>query len=245
MLIALFTDIHGNREAFEACLAHANRRAIDRFVFLGDYVGYGAEPCFVVDTVMRMVERGAVALRGNHDSAAAGTPENMNSAAADAIAWTQRQLNETQTNFLRERPLTHADGDTLYVHASASEPGEWDYVIDADAALRSFAATDVRLTLCGHTHVPLLFQLSGNGRFMGFEPMADAALPLAEGRWTAVIGAVGQPRDGNPDACYALFDDAANTLTYVRVPYDIDAAAKKIRAAGLPRRLAARLAFGQ
>jgi diadenosine tetraphosphatase ApaH/serine/threonine PP2A family protein phosphatase len=245
MLIALFTDIHGNREAFEACLAHAGRRKIDRYVFLGDYVGYGADPGFVVDTVREFVGRGAVALRGNHDSAASGTAENMNSAAARAIAWTRMQLGATQLDFLRGRPLTHREDDRLYVHASAAEPAEWDYVIDADAALRSFAATDARLTLCGHTHVPLVFQLSANGRLAGFEPHADAAIPCRDDRILAVIGAVGQPRDGNPDACYAILDEAAATLTYVRVPYDIDAAAKKIRAAGLPAMLAARLAFGQ
>jgi diadenosine tetraphosphatase ApaH/serine/threonine PP2A family protein phosphatase len=245
MLIAIFTDIHANREAFEACLLHAHQNDIARYVFLGDYVGYGADPSFVVDTVIAMAERGAVALRGNHDSAATGTPENMNSMAARAIAWTRAQLSAAQLDFLRRRPLTHSEGDRLYVHASAAAPTEWDYIIDADAALRSFAATDARLTLCGHTHVPLLFRLSANGRLAGFEPAADAAIPCQEDRTLAVIGAVGQPRDNNPDACYAIFDDTAGTLTYMRVPYDIDAAAKKIRAAGLPAMLAARLALGQ
>ena len=92
----------------------------------------------------------------------------------------------------------------------------------------------------------VLFQLAANGRLAGFEPIAEAAIPCGDAdRTLAVIGAVGQPRDGNPDACYAIFDDAAETLTYFRVPYDIEAAAKKIRAAGLPARLAARLSFGQ
>ncbi len=245
MLIAIFTDIHGNREAFEACLAHAARRKIDRFVFLGDYVGYGADPGFVVDTVMAFVSRGAIALLGNHDSAATGAAESMNSAAARAIAWTRNQLTATQLDFLRQCPLTHRENGRLYVHASAAAPAEWDYVIDGDAALRSFAATDARLTLCGHTHVPLLFQLSANGRLAGFEPAADVAIPCGGDRTLAVIGAVGQPRDVNPDACYAIFDDVAQTLTYSRASYDIDTAAKKIRAAGLPAMLAARLAFGQ
>jgi diadenosine tetraphosphatase ApaH/serine/threonine PP2A family protein phosphatase len=124
-------------------------------------------------------------------------------------------------------------------------PRLWDYILDADAALRSFKAATARVTLCGHVHVPILFYLSPRGRLEGFEPKADAAVPLSQGRWIAVIGAVGQPRDGNPYACYALYDDEADTLTYVRVPYDIDTATRKIRAAGLPRRLAARLAFGQ
>ncbi len=144
MLIALFTDIHGNREAFEACLAHAQRHPVDRYVFLGDYVGYGADPGFVVDTVKAFAARGAIALLGNHDSAAIGTLENMNSAAARAIEWTRRQLSTSQLDFLRQRPLTHTEGDRLYVHASAAVPSAWDYVIDADAAERSFAATAAR-----------------------------------------------------------------------------------------------------
>jgi len=245
VLIAIFTDIHGNREAFEACLTDVQRQPIDRYVFLGDYVGYGADPGFVVDTVKDFVKRGAVALLGNHDSAATGTAENMNSAAARAIEWTRRQLSPVQIDFLRQRPLTHTEGDCLYVHASADAPREWDYVIDAGAAERSFAATAARLTMCGHTHVPLLFKQSAHGRLAAFAPTAGVAIPCRDGRILAVIGAVGQPRDRNPDACYALHDDAAGTLTYVRVPYDIDAAAEKIRAAGLPAMLAARLGFGQ
>ena len=245
MLIAILTDIHGNREAFEACLAHARAKDAAGYVFLGDYVGYGADPGFVVDTVMGFVAGGAVALLGNHDSAVGGTTENMNSAAARAIAWTRTQLSDAQIEFLGQRPLTHSDGGHLYVHASAAKPREWDYVTDAEPALRSFAATDARVTLCGHTHVPLLFRLSPNGRLAAFEPDAGAAIPCHQDRTLAVIGAVGQPRDHDPRACYAIYDDEADTLTYWRVPYDIDTAARKIRAAGLPAMLAARLAFGQ
>jgi diadenosine tetraphosphatase ApaH/serine/threonine PP2A family protein phosphatase len=245
VLIAILTDIHGNREALEACLASARRRNAGRTVFLGDFVGYGADPGFVIDTVMPLVERGAVALIGNHDSAAVGNSESMNDDAARAIAWTRTQLDDRQRDFLARLPFTAEDGDRLYVHASAAAPEQWDYMLDANAAMRSFKATAARITICGHVHVPILFQLSRARGLAAFEPPSDTALPLHEGRWIAVIGAVGQPRDGNPHACYALYDDEADTLTYVRVPYDVDTAAKKITAAGLPRRLAARLAFGQ
>src|SRR2546423_121281 len=119
VLIAIFTDIHGNREALEACLAHAKRHPIGRYVFLGDYVGYGADPGFVVDTVKDYAARGAIALLGNHDSAAIGSPERMNDQAMLAIEWTRRQLNPDQLEFLAGRPLTAEDGDCLYVHASA------------------------------------------------------------------------------------------------------------------------------
>ena len=131
MLTALFTDIHGNREAFEACLAHASAQPIDRFVFLGDYVGYGADPGFVVDTVRDFAARGAITLIGNHDSAAIGTtPERMNAAAATAINWTRAQLDPEQTEFLARCPLTAEDGDQLFVHASANAPAEWDYITE-------------------------------------------------------------------------------------------------------------------
>ncbi len=246
VLIALLTDIHGNREALEACLAHAASLPVERYVFLGDLVGYGADPGFVVDTVQEFLARGAVALLGNHDSAAIGRSERMNDEATLAIAWTRRQLTQVQRDFLAALPLTATDGDRLYVHASAAEPSSWDYVVDERAASRSFAASDAALTFCGHTHVPALFYMTATAKIAGFDPDAAVALPLnPRRRWLAVIGAVGQPRDRNPAACYALYDDGARTLTYVRVPYDIDAAAQKIRDAGLPPFLAVRLAWGR
>jgi diadenosine tetraphosphatase ApaH/serine/threonine PP2A family protein phosphatase len=246
VLIALFSDIHGNREALEACLAHASRHAIDRYVFLGDYVGYGADPGFVVDTVHSFAERGAIALLGNHDSAAIGSTERMNDEAALAIAWTRTQLSDGQFAFLRRLPLTAQDGARLYVHASAANPASWDYVLDERAAARSLYASEAELTLCGHTHVPALFHLTATGEVARFAPTDEVAVPLTwQRRWVAVIGAVGQPRDRNPHACYALYDDATRELTYMRVPYDIAAAQQKIRAAGLPPFLATRLAEGR
>jgi diadenosine tetraphosphatase ApaH/serine/threonine PP2A family protein phosphatase len=246
VLIAIFTDIHGNREALEACLAHAERHPVDRYVFLGDFVGYGADPGFVVDTVQEFTARGAVALLGNHDSAAIGNPERMNDEATLAIEWTRRQLTPEQIEFLAKLPLQHTEDDRLYVHASAAEPAMWDYVLDERSAARSLHATNAAVTFCGHTHVPALFHLSATGKIASFDPDAGVAMPLTQQRrWVAVIGAVGQSRDRNPAACYALYDDAARTLTYVRVPYDIDTAARKIRDAGLPPFLAARLAWGR
>ena len=246
MLTALFTDIHGNREAFEACLAHASAQPIDQFAFLGDYVGYGADPGFVVDTVRDLVARGAIALIGNHDSAVAGTRQRMNDDAAVAVAWTRQQLDAAQLAFLAARPFTATDGDQLFVHASPSEPAHWDYIVDAEAAARAFTATAAERIFCGHTHVPALFHLSQTGKVAGFEPVAGVATPLTRPRrWVAVIGAVGQPRDHNPAACYALYDDVTGELTYVRVPYDIETTQQKILAAGLPRFLAMRLSWGR
>jgi diadenosine tetraphosphatase ApaH/serine/threonine PP2A family protein phosphatase len=246
MWVGLFSDIHANREAFEATLAHAKRAGISRFIFLGDYVGYGADPGFAVDTVRDFVARGAIALMGNHDSATIGASERMNDEAMLAIEWTRRQLGDGQLGFLRGLPLSVQDGDHCYVHASAASPAQWEYVFDERAAARSLHATNADRTFCGHTHVPALFPLSATGNVMAFEPMDDVAMPLTwHRRFVAVIGAVGQPRDGDPAAAYALFDDARHTLTTVRVPYDVEAAAQKIAAAGLPPRLAARLHVGR
>lgn len=246
MPIAIFTDIHGNREALEACLAHAERHPIDRYIFLGDLVGYGADPGFVVDTVQGFARQGAIALLGNHDSAATGIPENMNDVAALAIEWTRQQLSAAQRDFLASLPLTAEEEDRLYVHASAASPGEWDYVFDEHGAARSLMATDAGVTFCGHTHVPALFYLTRTGKVAGFDPDPGVAMPLSRQRqWVAVIGAVGQPRDRNPAACYALYDDGPRTLTYVRVPYDVATAARKILDAGLPPFLAMRLAEGR
>ena len=245
MWIGLFSDIHSNREALEMSLAHARRAGVGRFIFLGDYVGYGADPAFAVDTVMREVEAGAVALRGNHDAAIDVGTGGMNSVAAAAIEWTRPRLDKTQKEFLAQLPMTFADGNRLFVHASANVPEQWEYITDVKSASRSFLMTDAQATFCGHVHVPQLFHLSPTGKLAGFQPVQSVEIPLlAHRRWLAVLGAVGQPRDYNPAACYGAFDTERNVLNYVRVPYDVETAARKIREAGLPEILGLRLIEG-
>jgi diadenosine tetraphosphatase ApaH/serine/threonine PP2A family protein phosphatase len=245
MVIALFADIHGNREALTACLADAARRNADRTIFLGDFVGYGADPGWVVDRVMEHTGRGALAILGNHDAAVCGANDTMNETARAAIEWTRGQLSAAQQAFLRRLPLTVEQDGRLFVHASADEPSRWHYILHASDARRSLGATAAWQTFCGHVHVPALYHLSLTGKLLEFTPVAGSPIPMLRGRhWLAVIGAVGQPRDRNPAACYALLDDVQNTLTYIRVPYDVETAARKVRAAGLPAVLAARLERG-
>jgi diadenosine tetraphosphatase ApaH/serine/threonine PP2A family protein phosphatase len=245
MRIALMTDIHGNREALEACLDHAAQNGVGRYVFLGDYAGYGADPGWVIDTVQAHVGRGAAAVLGNHDAAVLTDSEDMNDAAAAAIAWTRTQLDARQRAFLAGLPLAIEEKDRLYVHASGFEPDQWHYVDELYAAAKSLMATRAHATFCGHTHVPALFHMSMTGKFASFDPVDRVDIPLTrQRRWLAVIGSVGQPRDRDPAACYAVLDDERDLLTYVRVPYDIETAAKKIRDAGLPLSLSARLFEG-
>ncbi|HKH03143.1 MAG TPA: metallophosphoesterase family protein [Bradyrhizobium sp.] len=245
MLFALLSDIHANREALTACLADAARAGAERYVFLGDLVGYCADPGWVVDRAAEMVEAGALAVLGNHDAAILNPTDSMNEAASVALEWTRTRLNPAQRSFLAQLPLTAEDGDRLYVHASASAPDSWIYIFSPREAFQSFRATHHRLTFCGHTHVPALFNESAVSQPHQHIPNDDQPIPLlGQRRWLAVLGAVGQPRDNNPAACYGLFDDVRNRLTYVRVRYDAELTARKIRAAGLPEFLATRLTLG-
>jgi diadenosine tetraphosphatase ApaH/serine/threonine PP2A family protein phosphatase len=245
MRIALLSDVHANREALEACLDHARRSDIERYVFLGDYVGYGADPVWALETVAAHVERGAVALLGNHDAAVLTGTGGMNEHAAAAIDWTQAQLNAEHRDFIAKLPLVAEESDRLFVHADPAAPGAWGYITDLYTASRSLMATQAHATFCGHTHVPSLFHMSVTGKFASFEPVDRVDIPLtARRRWLAVIGSVGQPRDHNPAACYAVLDDARDVLTYIRVLYDVETAARKIRDAGLPMVLSLRLFEG-
>lgn len=247
MRLAVLADVHGNLEAFRACLDHARARGAERIILLGDLVGYGADPEAVVDLAMAEVAAGAVALLGNHDEAAIGTAATgMNDLAALAIGWTRRRLTDGHRRFIAGLPLTHEQDGRLFVHADASAPTRWHYVQDAEAARRCIAATDAHATICGHVHRPALYSLGESDKINAFAPVAGAPVPLARGRrWLAVMGAVGQPRDGNPAACYGLLDTARCDIAWLRVPYDIEAAAGKIRAAGLPAGLADRLFLGR
>jgi diadenosine tetraphosphatase ApaH/serine/threonine PP2A family protein phosphatase len=245
MLIALYSDIHGNREALEVCLADAADAGAEAHVFLGDLVGYGPDPVWVVETVARLVIDGALAIQGNHDAAVEDVNFRMSALAQASIEWTRPQLGSLHHAFLKSLPLDFNEDDRLYVHASAAEPEEWDYILAPNNAQRSFRATAQRITICGHTHMPALFSEMSNALPYHHVPTPNRPLPLLpHRRWLAVLGAVGQPRDGNPAACYGLFDAASSRLTYRRVPYDVDLTARKIRAAGLPEALARRLVIG-
>ena len=246
MLIALMADMHGNREAFAACLDHAERAGAQRLVFLGDAVGYGADPQWAAEAVMGRVSRGALAVLGNHDEAVRRGRGGMNAAAEAAMAWTRDRLSAEAADFLDSLPLEAEDEDRLYVHADASAPDRWNYVFEAEEARRSLEATGAQATFCGHTHVPRLFGITAAAKLAAFTPVPGVSVPLLRPRqWLAVLGAVGQPRDGDPAACYGMLDTARSELTWVRVPYDVAAAAEKIRAAGLPESLALRLHRGR
>lgn len=246
MQLALFADIHANRQAFAACLEAARARGAERFIFLGDYVGYGADPEWTVETVMSLAEQGALAVRGNHDNAIHTSSESMNAEAQAAIEWTRGRLSGGERKFLAELPLTLEEDDRLYVHSEASQPAKWHYVRSNADAGRSLIATDAHISFCGHIHRPALYSMSVTGKMTHFTPVSGVAVQLLPGRrWLAVLGSVGQPRDGDPAAAFAMLDTTTRELTYCRIPYDVDAAARRIRENGLPSLLADRLFVGR
>ncbi len=246
MLLALFADIHANRQAFTACLDFARAHGAQRIICLGDYVGYGADPEWTVETVMALVENGALAVRGNHDSAIGTPAETMNAQAQAAIEWSRGRLSVSQRRFLADLPLTLQEDDRLYVHSEASSPAKWRYVQSTADAGRSLMATTAHVTFCGHIHKPALYSISVTGKMTSFVPISGVTVQLLQGRrWLTVLGSVGQPRDGDPAASFAMFDTASREVTYCRVPYDVDAAAERIRDNGLPNWLAERLLVGR
>ncbi|MEX8498445.1 MAG: metallophosphoesterase [Leptothrix ochracea] len=246
MKLALFSDLHANREAFEACLEQAHLHGADRIALLGDFVGYAADPSWMVTKVQDLVSQGAIAIRGNHDDAVVRGPSaNLIEEARRVIAWTRSQLTPAQIEFLADLPYTSEESGCFFAHANAYAPTEWDYILTRSEAIRSMHATRARHSFSGHVHTPKLYHLSSTGKIADFTPTPGVAVPVPSHRqWLALPGAVGQPRDGNPAACWALFDTDRYTLTFHRVPYDFETTAAKIIAAGLPRVLGERLAHG-
>jgi diadenosine tetraphosphatase ApaH/serine/threonine PP2A family protein phosphatase len=245
MKLALLTDIHGNREALEAVLADISARQVDRIAVLGDLVGYGPDPAWCVDRVIELAGQGAVCVKGNHDNAIGKASESMTAIAKAAIDWTRPRLTAAQAGFLAKLPITQALDDVLFVHASANDPTDWLYVTSERSAMPSFRVTTARVIFCGHVHVPALMTCDLRGTVRGHQiPMARPIPLLRSRRWLAVVGSVGQPRDGVAQAGYALLDTASQELTFRRVSYDCAATAAKVRAAGLPETLALRLLRG-
>lgn len=255
MKYALLADIHANRHALEACLAHAEKCGIDRYAFLGDLVGYGAEPGAVVQQVMAMQAQGALAIKGNHDLySSMPLVEGKTDLGHVSVAWTQAQLSLDERAFLAALPMTHTESSLVLVHASADCPERWRYVETPQVAAASLDGVvqppvgndKVRHVFGGHVHAQTLFFRGGAGKLIPFSPTPGVPIPVPDHRfWLATVGSVGQPRDGRADAMYAIFDDAAQLLTFHRVRYDVQGAMAAIRSTSLPTFFADRLEFGR
>jgi diadenosine tetraphosphatase ApaH/serine/threonine PP2A family protein phosphatase len=244
------SDIHGNIQALEACLLHARAQKAQRFAFLGDLVGYGANPAEVVGRVMLLTEEGATVLKGNHDEMAVTPPTDVKNVGSSTAAWTHLQLSPLQRAWLNALPLSAQLDKILLVHASADGPELWRYVYDERAATASLdAAADwpgVRYVFGGHVHEQSLYYRGSTAGLMKFIPQPGVAVPVPPHRqWLSTVGSVGQPRDGKTEAMYALIDTERWQLTFHRVGYDYQAAASAIRAAGLPEFFAERLEKGR
>ncbi|MER9138168.1 metallophosphatase family protein [Mesorhizobium sp. M0830] len=246
MRIAILSDIHANREAFDAALDAVHVRGPDELVLLGDLVGYGPDPIYVVERAADLTAQGALGILGNHDEAVVLNRGDMTENARVAVQWTRERLAPAHVDFLARLPLSAQSEDRLYVHASAERPGKWSYIRDTIAAERCLSSTDARFVFCGHTHIPAIYYALPGRRPMHFQPLDNVAAPLSElRRHLVVAGSVGQPRDGNPAACFVLVDTQRHEVTMVRVPYDHEETARKIRAAGLPGWLGMRLRIGR
>ena len=247
MKLAILSDLHANRQAVEAVWAHARDQGCDQAVLLGDFVDYGADPVWVMEFVMARHQEGAIVVKGNHDDAIEheGEPQ-LGSHVLASIAWTRKQLGAAHIAFIESLPLTATLGDCLFAHANVHDPAHWAYVQGRMEATRSLFAAQQPHVFCGHMHVPCLYHLSSTGKSGEFQPVDDTPIQLSPmRRWLTIPGSVGQPRDGNPAACYATFETDSATLAFHRVPYDHDTAAQRVLDAGLPPSLAQRLRDGQ
>ena len=240
MRVAILSDIHSNADALKAVIEHAKLQVIDAWWCLGDVVGYGAEPDLVVDQVRGL--DGAV-VAGNHDWAACGlvSTRHFNRHAAFAADWTARNTRPENLEWLKSLPLVERRENTMLVHATPSAPEEWNYCMMIEDAVLEMDAFEEPVCMIGHSHYPGVFEKEDEDIRYTRAPQ----LRLRSGRRYLVnVGSVGQPRDGDPRAAYALFDTASGLLEHVRVTYDVEAAQRKILDAGLPPFLAHRLSAG-
>ncbi|HUJ15368.1 MAG TPA: metallophosphoesterase family protein [Thermoanaerobaculia bacterium] len=245
MRAVVVSDLHANAEALRAVLSRIRRKKFDAVACLGDFVGYCAEPNQVVDA-MRTLKAKKLYIRGNHDRVAAslGDGESFHPAAKVAAEWTRQHLSAPNRRFLEKLPLGPVKHDGLLLcHGSPHDEDE--YVFNEFHAEQIFASTDAPIVLYGHTHLPVMFSIDAHGNVSGFAVRDEAMFRLDPARRYLINpGSVGQPRDRNPRASFAIVDSSKMTAQFFRVPYNIGKAQSAIRKAGLPVVLANRLQWG-
>lgn len=243
MRTAILTDIHANLPALEAVLKHAEREAVDRWVCLGDTVGYGAQPNECCDIVRGRV---SFCLLGNHDAAVSGrmSYDWYHPPARAALDWTRRTLDDDNLAWLSSLPYTVREGEVAFCHGSPLDPEAYDYIFQASHALELLEMRDglAPVTFLGHAHLPRAFSLTEET----VETLAGEVFTLRPDRkYVFAVGSVGQPRDGDVRSAYAVFDDVHRTVSFHRVAYALETAAQRIlRVPQLPPQFAQRLYEG-
>jgi predicted phosphodiesterase len=225
---AIIADVHGNLEAFQAVLGDAKEQRCTNYAFLGDYVGYCADPKACIDIVRAM---NAPCVKGNHDEYCAMDPPlgAFNPSAAKALLWTRKQLTEDDRQWLHALPYVRTVEDFTIVHATLDRSNQWGYVFDPKAAAASLTHQTSPMCFFGHMHVPVAFirdTVVRGGTYSKFRVESGK-------QYFVNPGSVGQPRDGNPNTAYLVYALDLGTVELRRLAYDIAAAQRKIREAGL------------
>jgi len=242
MNAAVISDIHSNLEALQAVLKDIKKRRIKKILCLGDLVGYGANPNECIDLCLKESD---LIIAGNHDWAAIGKTDigRFNPMAAEAIRWTKKRLTDSSVEKLKGLPLTEKLGDLILAHASPNNPSEWNYLTSFANFQEAFGFFAEKICFIGHTHIPGAAFQDANS-YTDF--LRETPFPLIDKRRFIInVGSVGQPRDLDPRACYAIYDGNNNTLEIIRIEYNIPLTEQKITDAGLPEILAQRLSLGK
>lgn len=243
MIYALISDIHGNLEALQAVLKYIqfHEKDIDKIICLGDIVGYGADPGECISITREISD---IILAGNHDFAVCGLTsiEDFNAYATEAVLWSRKNLNEEEINFLKGLPLTHQEKIADFAHSSLHRPDSWRYIFGKTDTFIDFQIMEKKILFVGHTHVPVVFENAG----VEVKRVDSPELSLnSDKKYIINPGSVGQPRDRNPKASFAIFDSEKSSLKTIRIEYDIKKSQRKILEAGLPEILATRLDKGK
>ncbi len=240
MRFAILSDIHGNLEALEAVLADARAQHCTHYVCLGDIVGYNANPS---ECVQRIQELECPVVKGNHDEQASSnfSTEDFNELAEEAIGWTREHLSREEKEWLADLRLTRQVRDFTIVHATLDTPHQWGYVFSDLDAIASFTYQHTSLCFFGHTHWPTAFVRDDTVRRI----TTDQIMMVPGKKYFINTGSVGQPRDRDWRAAYRILHTDHHVVEQRRIEYDLATTQRKIRAAGLPERLADRLAQGR
>lgn len=237
MKYGIFSDVHSNLEALDAVLAALAREKVEKYLSLGDTIGYAANPNECMERIRQLP---LVAVAGNHDLAAIGHKilDCLQDAAREAVEWTAPQLTQENKAWIRTLPLVAQEEEAALVHGSLVEPEEFNYTLNLSDIAKNFALMQTPLCFVGHSHHPWIME-------EGAQSAVRSITYQKEKKYLINAGSVGQPRDGDNRASFCIWDSGTKRIELKRVEYDIRAVQRKIRAAGLPERFAERLEVGQ